>query len=223
MLAGLSCLGLACFFYPVHVRAAPLETPLADDAEREIPTLPISVAVATQDGAPVVEGAWIDAQVARATELIGAHGVRFDKQVVRSLPERFARLENRADRNALGDHTERGFINVFVVASLRDVDDATRLRMGVHWRKLSDLKNRYIIIAASARSSTLAHELGHYLGNPHTSVENNLMSYKRTDESKVFLDAAQGQRCRNHARMGLLTGELKPAQSSKAQPPSKPR
>ena len=36
--------------------------------------------------------------------------------------------------------------------------------------------------------TTLAHELGHFLGNGHAYVKNNLMSYER-DGGEVFLDA----------------------------------
>ena len=36
----------------------------------------------------------------------------------------------------------------------------------------------------------MAHELGHFFGNPHSSTPNNVMSYNRTG-AEVFFDDAQ--------------------------------
>ena len=49
--------------------------------------------------------------------------------------------------------------------------------------------------------------LGHFLGNPHSYVKNNLMSYDR-DGGKVFLDDAQGQKARKTARALFASKEL---------------
>ncbi|MEZ4468886.1 MAG: hypothetical protein R3F43_31770 [bacterium] len=51
-------------------------------------------------------------------------------RAVVGLPEANARLEDRADRNALGAFLQGGVVNAFIVASLRDVDDPTLLRQG---------------------------------------------------------------------------------------------
>jgi hypothetical protein len=182
-------------------------------APAPIPLLPISVAIADSGDAdepkPVRDTAWVDAQIAAAERLFGPHGVHFKRGEVRALPSAFAKLESREDRDRLASHLEGGRINVFVVASLRDVDDPERLRMGVHWRKLSNLKKRYIIVAASAMPTTLAHELGHYFGNGHSSVPNNVMSYVRTGED-VFFDAVQIRKIQSTARAVVRTKELIP-------------
>ena len=178
--------------------------------------LPLRLVVASSEGQPVVTDKWLEEQVAEANRVIGAHGVTFAAAQVHHDATMTAKLENRADRNRLGDLVQKKVINVFVVASLRDVDDPALLRMGVHWRQLSNLKNNYIIVSASARRATLAHEIGHYLGNPHTSVENNLMSYKRTDEEAVFLNASQGARCRATASFHLASGKLELADDKSA-------
>lgn len=176
-----------------------------------IPALPLSIAVAERDGAPVRDGAWVDAQVAVANDLFGAFGVTFEPIEKRSLEPRFAALETKADRDALAAHRAARVINVFIVHSLRDVDDPSLLRMGVHWRKLADLSQNYVIVAASARETTLAHELGHYFGNAHNDVLNNLMSYRR-DGGDVFLDATQGAVIRQHAQGFLASQKLWPAE-----------
>jgi hypothetical protein len=181
-----------------------------------LPVLPLSIAVADHEGAPVRDKAWVEAQVGVANQLFGVHGVTFDLVESRSLEPRFAALETKADRDALAAHRQPRVINVFVVRSLRDVDDPELLRMGVHWRKLTDLSQNYIIVAASARESTLAHELGHYFGNAHNAVQNNLMSYLR-DGGEVFLDATQGATIRQHAHAFLATQKLWPAEKVRAE------
>ena len=189
----------------------------AQKKEEPIPTLPIVVSVASEtgpDGAkPVQDAAWIDAQIARAERLFGGHGVHFEARPRRALDPKYARLETRADRDALAAELAPGVINVFLVSSLRDVDDPSRMRMGVHWRARKQLAKHYVIIAASAMPSTLAHELGHFFGNGHSKVVNNVMSYERTDDELVFFDAAQGRKIKTFARMFVRTRELLPSNS----------
>ncbi len=189
----------------------------AREAERrEEIVVPVAVAVAQRsaevDGeatlVPVVEPGFVTAQLYEANEVFGEHGIRFVEHVGRrTLPETAARLETRADRDALADAMQPQVANVYFVESLRDVDTPSLMRMGVCWRKLSNLAKRYVIVAASAMPTTLAHELGHFLGNGHAYVKNNLMSYER-DGGKVFLDAAQARRSRTTAARLLASKEL---------------
>lgn len=175
-----------------------------------IPPLPLAIAVAQEeDGRPVQTDAWIDAQIAEADRLFSECGVKLVKASRRSLPSRLARLETRKDRDALAAEMEKGRINVMVVASLRDVDDPRLFRMGVHWRPQSDLRKHYVIVAASALPSTLAHELGHFFGNGHSQVPNNVMSYDRTG-APVFFDAPQQRKIRAFATIFLRSKELLP-------------
>jgi hypothetical protein len=149
-------------------------------------TFGLSVAVAEEDRAEVQPEAWIAAQIASAEKLFAPIGVLFRWTMRKSLQR--AHLETRADRDALAAELEPRVINVFVVDSLRDVDEPDRYRMGVCWRR-GDGKP-YVIVAANARPTVLAHELGHFFGNGHSTVPNNVMSYVRTD-GEVFFDAKQ--------------------------------
>jgi len=184
--------------------------------DEPIPTLPISIAIAPDDAPPadgeapkpVRDDAWIDAQIAAAERLFGAHGIHFARSETRPLDARFTHLETRADRDALARHLAKGMINVFVVGSLRDVDDTTRMRMGVHWRPKAQLSRHYVIVSSTALATTLAHELGHFFGNGHTDVVNNVMSYTRTSDD-VFLDERQVDTSLKFARMYVRTRELR--------------
>jgi hypothetical protein len=152
--------------------------------------MPLSIAVAEQDGAPVQTPEWLAEQLVEARRIYNHFGIYFRKTRTRKLDGRFAQLETRADRDALAGELEKGVLNVFVVASLRDVDDDKLHRMGVHWAPNGDLKRQYVIVAASARKTTMAHEIGHYFKLQHTSTPDNLMSYARTG-AEVFLTASQ--------------------------------
>jgi hypothetical protein len=178
-------------------------------AEEPLPALPLSIAVAQEDGRPVRDDAWIDAQIAESQRLFSQCGVHLRKASQRALDARFMRLETRKDRDDLLPEIEKGRINVMIVASLRDVDDPSLYRMGVHWRPQSNLRKHYIIVAASALPSTLAHELGHYFGNGHSYVTDNVMSYDRTGAT-VFFDASQQRKVKTFARLFLRSKELEP-------------
>ena len=182
-------------------------TPSQNDA---IPVLPIVVSVAQVNGKPVRDDAWIDAQIAQAERLFGGIGIHLRKVKTQPLPDRFARLETRKDRDALAGELTSGVINVMIVDSLRDVDDPKLFRMGVHWRPNADQKKHYVILAANARESSLAHEIGHFFGNGHSNIENNVMSYKHTNEALVFFDAAQAKKMRSFAGIYLRVKELVP-------------
>ena len=174
-----------------------------------IPPLPVSIAVAEDQGRPVQDTAWIEAQMAEAKRLFEPLGIRLRAVSTRSLAPGHARLETRSDRDALVAALTPKQINVMIVASLRDVDDPSRHRMGVHWRNRKTPSRHYVIVAANAVPSVLAHELGHYFGLGHSDVVNNLMSYSRT-AGQVFLDGAQEARILSMARLYVSTKLLAP-------------
>jgi len=171
-------------------------------------TFSLRVSIAVDDaGKPLADAAWLAAEIDAAEALFEPFGVRFAKADGAPLEARVAHVETRADRNALASHVTPHVIDVFVVGSLRDVDDPTQVRRGVHWHAPSGA--HYLILVASAPRTVLAHELGHYFGNPHSHVLDNVMSYERSG-APVFFDADQGKRIAARALTYVKSGELLP-------------
>jgi hypothetical protein len=195
------------------VRSAALATLVAmvltarPAAAREDVTFPISIAVAVENGAPAADDAWIAAQIAGANDLYEPLGIRFRWTLRREIPSAHAQLHTRADRDALAPLVEKNVIDVFVVAALEDVDEPGRYRKGVAWTSRPTSK-RFLIVSVAAMPGVLAHELGHFFGNGHTDVPDNLMSYSRTG-GRVFLDDTQIERTHEFAARFLATGRLR--------------
>ena len=169
-------------------------------------TFPISIAVALEDGKPARDDAWIATQIADANDLYVPLGVRFRWSLRREIPSAHAQMRSRADRDALAALVEKNVIDVFVVAALEDVDEPGRYRKGVAWTSKPDGK-RFIILSAIAFRTVLAHELGHFFGNGHSDVPDNLMSYTRTG-GRVFLDGAQIDRIHLFSGRFIASGRL---------------
>jgi hypothetical protein len=109
-----------------------------------------------------------------------------------------------ADRNRLAElAVGDGAVHVFVVDRAADKDKEGDWIGGVHWRyggKTRRLRGRrYVILSRQhARDDTLAHELGHFFGLPHSDADGNLMTPGRSDGG--VLDDAQRARLRRRVR-----------------------
>lgn len=166
--------------------------------------------MAQRDGAPVASAAFVRDQLAQANEIFGPLGIELVLQARDALAPRHAELVTRADRDALARHFRPGTVHWFVVARLMDVDEPGRERQGVHWRARRARHRHFVIVSKIAGSYVLAHELGHYFGNPqHSQVPGNLMSYTRR-APPPFLDDEQVRRVRATLARLRETGELVP-------------
>ena len=173
----------------------------------DVRVLPIAVHVVHVDGSPVVPRSFVDQQLERANAIFTPYGVRFaEPSAPPPLAARHAALETREDRDALGAHAAPGVIHCFVVRSLRDVDDPTQMRRGVHWHAPD---SHFVILSSSAGLNVLAHELGHFLGNPaHSQTPGNLMSYLPGPGLPV-LDGKQLRKLERAVRGYLARKELR--------------
>ena len=161
-------------------------------------TFPVQFHVGSSGGAPVVDDAWLAAQISRANEIFAPTEVAF-RIAGRSALEGDANILTRRQRHHLGPHLHSQVINVFVVEALKDVDVEDRFIRGVHWRSHLVPGSHYVILSKIAGQSVLAHELGHFFGNPHSDVAGNVMSYQR-GEGLPFFDRAQQRRIRRSSR-----------------------
>ena len=181
-------------------------------AQEPCGAFPIRFAVAHVDGEPVVDEAWLATRLGWANRIFEGAGVRFENARVEALDAEHAALENRRDRHALGALLAQGVINVFVVASLRDVDDPSRMRQGVHWRPRGHPGAHLVIVSQSGGETVLAHELGHFFGNrQHSETPGNIMSYDRGDGAPFF-DDGQIAVIRRFARRFARTREIRCSQ-----------
>jgi hypothetical protein len=193
---------------PLPFISALVGTLLAQAAPPPATTFTLRVSRAVDDaGQPVGTAEWLTAEIDAAQTLFTPFGVRFAKGAGAPLDAHLAHMETRADRDALASHVAPHVIDVFVVQSLRDIDDTKQMRRGVHWHAPSGA--HYLILIATAPTTVLAHELGHYFGNPHSPVVDNVMCYERTGAT-VFFDAVQGKRIAARARAYVRSGELLP-------------
>lgn len=159
----------------------------AQDAPQQVPLI---FHVAELDGKPVAEADFLRSQLEHANTIYRSLGLELVQVGQRKLGATHARLVTRGERDALGASIVRAAINCFIVAQLMDVDEPGRERRGVHWHVRGSNKH-LVIVSAISGPYVLAHELGHFLGNPeHSDVAGNLMSYQHTEQIPV-LDPVQ--------------------------------
>ncbi|MFO0696397.1 MAG: hypothetical protein U0230_22715 [Polyangiales bacterium] len=153
----------------------------------------------------------VEAELERANAIFASAGIAFapSRPEVRHGTDVPRAARTRDERDALVRLGSGPEIHVFVVEELFDVDEAGRRRMGVHWRVRGDVAKHGILLASYALPTVLAHELGHYFGNPHSHVPDDLMSYVRTGTRPPFLSAGEIRRARTSARRYATSGELR--------------
>lgn len=169
--------------------------------------IPIVFRVAEREEQAVAPASFVAEQLAAANGIYGPLGIELVEHERQALPGPHAELITRADRDALARYTKKGVINCFVVAKLMDVDEPGRERRGVHWRPHKQRRNNFLIVSKISKPYVLAHELGHYFGNPHSDVAGNLMSYAWTVDPP-FLNASQAKRVERTLTALLKSGTL---------------
>jgi hypothetical protein len=171
--------------------------------------IPLVFHVAERDGAAVAPASFIAEQLAAANEIYGPLGIELVDGERAPLAAGHADMVSRADRDALAPYVRKGAIHCFIVARLMDVDEPGRERRGVHWHPPGPALS-FLIVSQISKPYVLAHELGHFFGNPkHSDVPGNLMSYTRTAKPP-FLDKAQIGRVQRTLVGMLKEGRLVP-------------
>jgi hypothetical protein len=150
----------------------------ADDMPTCDPDRAHCFAIQLHVAADVTTPAWIAHQVEFANHQFAAVDVGF--QVASVDAAAVEHVVTRADRDALvAGKLARNTIHVFIVGKLDDIDTPGDIIYGVTWRA-HDMK--YLIVSAQAWERTLAHELGHFFGLPHSSYDVSIMNKSPRDE-----------------------------------------
>ena len=131
-------------------------------------------------------------KVAAANQKFAPVGVSFAyTDNAAALPDTFIVLETIRERHKLKKYFKKRAINVFVLDRILDPtpSKATKRAARWQWHRPSGLlagahipykkafPDTYIILKATSHPLTLAHELGHMFGLPHSKDPLNIMSY----------------------------------------------
>jgi hypothetical protein len=182
---------------------------LLSAAEAKAPAfVPIVFHVAQNSEHRVAIEPFIASQLRHANEALAPTGVLFVDGGHEALAPEHAVLVTRADRDALLVSVKPGAVHCMVVAKLMDVDEPGRERRGVHWYRAGTSRPHMIILSSLAGDYVLAHELGHFFGNPaHSQQPGNLMSYL-PGVLPPFLTEAQQRRVRRSLAEMQRSAEL---------------
>jgi len=168
------------------------------------------------DASAVVTPDWVAAQLAGANRHFAPLELGFQLASVDALPAAALHVATRAERSALAVGRVRGrVIDVFVVGQLDDIDRERNTIRGVTWRTRDGRK--FVILSADALERTLAHELGHVFGLPHSTYAISIMNKTERDdppmEQRTFAPeelAAMRPVLRRVLRAGELVDLAKP-------------
>lgn len=134
----------------------------------------IALHVAVGDAGPIATTDWVTAQLMGANHHFEALGTEFKIVSIDALPATALRVEDRKERDSFAQLVKGGRIHVFVTGRLDDVDIPGNEIYGVAWRSRGNVK--LIILSTQAWERTLAHELGHVFGLPHSTYPISIMN-----------------------------------------------
>ncbi len=133
---------------------------------------------------PVVSAKWLARQMNEANARFADTKIGFEVVDVRRVHAGMEVMRTRKDRDRLGQgRFKRGVIDVFVVGQLDNVDAPGEIN-GVHWRNRDNRQQRWIILSKIAWHVTLAHELGHFFGLPHSDYPGSIMNKSRKRDER---------------------------------------
>ncbi len=160
-----------------EVQALARKAPPCDRARAHCVGLKLHVAV--EDAGPVASADWIARQLAYANRHFAAIDVAFQIEAMGALPETAARIEDAPERTSLARRVAGTVIDVFVTAQLDDIDKKGEIIYGVAWPAGG---KKLVILSTMGWERTLAHELGHVFGLPHSKYAISIMNKTRRVE-----------------------------------------
>lgn len=132
-------------------------------------------------GGFVVTPAWMADQIAMAQKHFAALDASWEIVGASAIAAASAaHVKSRKDRDAFAPAAAAGkLVHVFLTARLDDIDNLGDEIRGVTWRAAG---RKYIVVSGIAPSRTLAHELGHFFGLPHSTYAISIMNKTPRDE-----------------------------------------
>jgi len=146
--------------------------PVCDPARATCIGLRLHVPVT--DAGPIAQAEWIDRQLGAANKHFEPLDIAFQIVGVEPLPASAERVEDKQERRSFGPLIKGRVIDVFVTGHLDDIDKPGAMAYGVTWWTTGDRK--FIILSTQAFKRTLAHELGHVFGLPHSKYAISIMN-----------------------------------------------
>jgi len=144
----------------------------------------VAIHIATADGEAVSNAEWIDERLKQANKLFAKTTAQFRRVSLTTGQlggDVSGDIMTVRQRHSLATKAPTdGRIHIFIVDKLADKDRKGGFISGVHWRYAGGKRKwrgrRYIILSRWSAIDTLAHELGHFFGLPHTKRKNTLMT-----------------------------------------------
>jgi hypothetical protein len=155
--------------------------------------LAVQLHVTEVDDRPIATAGWLAAELAAANRHFAPLSIGFGVVGVDALPASGDHIAGREDRDAIGRGRLVGAVlHVFIVGQLDDIDEPGSVIRGVTWH-LPDDARKYVLVSTAAPERTLAHELGHVFGLPHStyaiSIMNKTPRADPPDDQRRFADA----------------------------------
>jgi hypothetical protein len=166
---------------PPELASVIATAPACDPARKTCIGLRLHVPVT--DAGPIATPAWVERQVATANEHFAPLDTAFQIIGVEPLPASAERVEDREERTSFGALTKGRVIDVFVTGHLDDIDTPGAMAFGVTWWVTGDKK--LVILSTQAFERTLAHELGHVFGLPHSKYPISIMNKTKREQPPV--------------------------------------
>ncbi len=165
--------------------------PACDPVRAHCIAIQLHVAADAEGGGLIAQPDWFARQLATANRHFVPLDVGFQVAGIEALPASAAHIANRGERDAVAEGRLGGrVIHVFITGQLDDIDEPGRFAYGVTWHTRDGRK--YVIVSTRGRDRTLAHELGHVFGLPHSRYPISIMN--KTDraepppEQRTFAD-----------------------------------
>ena len=113
--------------------------------------------MATVDGVPIADDAWIDRQLAFANAQFAALDVEWRIVGRDALPASAARVEDAAERDGFGKLVKGTVLHVFVTGQLDDIDNPGEVIRGVTWRKVYPYVAAFLFLCLRAAQPCANH------------------------------------------------------------------